>query len=425
MKKLSVLHINKFHYMKGGSEVVYFQTARVLEEHGHESIFFSMHHPENQPCEMSEYFVPYVDFNNLKSKKEIIQGSARILYYFKAKQLISQLLDRHPVDIAHLHNVHHQISPSVLHELKKRDIPIVMTLHDYKMVCTSYNLLVEERPCEVCVRGNYYKAVLHRCVKDSYIKSTLAAAEMYLHHRIFDIYDNVDIFIAPSIFLKEKLIEMGFKKKIIYLPNFIDPEWFSRLSEITSPEREDSKYFVYFGRLTHGKGLITLLEAANLWLQNNSDQSINIKIIGDGVLKEELQALIKETRISNVEFLGFMKGEELFAQIIKSIAVVVPSEWYENNPRAVIESFALSKPVIGSRIAGIPELVNDGVTGLTFETRNSNDLYLKMKRMLEHPDETKKMGNNASAFVKEHLSSERYYKKIMEIYSLAINNKIK
>ena len=226
MKKLAVLHINKFHYLKGGSEVVYFQISHVLEKHGHKSIFFSMHHPENKSCEMSEYFVPYINYNDLKSTKETIQGSVRILYHFKAKKLISRLLDRYHVDIAHLHNIHHQISPSVLHELKKRKIPIVMTLHDYKMVCTSYNLLVEERPCEVCVRGNYYKAILHRCVKDSYFKSMLAAVEMYLHHRIIDIYANVDMFIAPSIFLKNKLVEMGFNKEIIYLPNFIDIEKF-------------------------------------------------------------------------------------------------------------------------------------------------------------------------------------------------------
>lgn len=157
MKKLTVLHVNKFHYLKGGSEVVYFQTANVLAAHGHKNIFFSMQHPENQPSETSDFFVPYIDFNNLENIGISIKGSLRILYYFKAKKLLSKLLDRYNVDIAHLHNVHHQISPSILHVLKKRGIPIVMTLHDYKMVCTSYNLLVEERPCEVCVRGNYYK----------------------------------------------------------------------------------------------------------------------------------------------------------------------------------------------------------------------------------------------------------------------------
>ena len=354
MKKLSILHINKFHYFKGGSEVVYFQTASVIEDHGHNNLFFSMHHPDNQPCATSDYFVPFIDFNDINGLKETVSGAARILYYFNARKLLSKLLEKHHVDIAHLHNVHHQISPSILHELKKRNIPVVMTLHDYKMVCTSYNLLVEERPCEVCVRGNFYKAILHRCVKDSYYKSALAAMEMYLHHTLMDIYDKVDIFISPSIFLKDKLIEMGFKKEIIYLPNFINIERFDQINENLKEEYEPERSFVYFGRLTHGKGLNTLIEAANLLMINNTHDKIYVKIIGEGVLMHELQDLVKDTSIHNVTFLGYLTGDKLYSEIMKSIAVVIPSEWYENNPMAVIEAFALHKPVIGSSIAGIP-----------------------------------------------------------------------
>jgi len=421
MKKLSVLHVNKYHYLKGGSEVVYFQTADVLKKHGHNNIFFSMHHPENQPSETDEFFVPYIDFNNINSIRDYAKGSMRILYYFRAKKLLSELLDKYHVDIVHLHNIHHQISPSILHELKKRRIPSVMTLHDYKMVCTSYNLLVEERPCEVCVRGNYYKAIVHRCVKDSFYKSALAAAEMYLHHRIIDIYDNVDVFISPSLFLKNKLIEMGFKKDIVYLPNFINVEIIDKLSGSMNDGSEDEKSFTYFGRLTHGKGLITLIEAANLWMINDESEKITLKIIGEGVLGEELKELVKSSSISNVTFLGYLKGEKLFSEIKKSIAVVIPSEWYENNPMAVIEAFALSKPVIGARIAGIPELVLDGETGLTFEPRNPRDLYLKMKYMVKHPDKTREMGVKANKYVKDQLNSDRYYQKLIEIYNMAIN----
>jgi glycosyltransferase involved in cell wall biosynthesis len=421
MKKLTILHVNKYHYIKGGSEVVYFQTARVLSDHGHTNLFFSMHHPENQPCETSEYFVPQIDFTDLKGIREVVHGSARILYYRKAKKLLSKLLDRHHVDIAHLHNVHHQISPSILHELKQRGIPVVITLHDYKMVCTSYNLLVEERPCEVCVRGNYYKAILHRCVKDSFLKSTLAALEMYLHHRIMDIYGNARLFIAPSIFLRDKLIEMGFQKNIVYLPNFVDITRFNEINENMKETESDEKTFVYFGRLTQGKGLVTLLEAANLFLQNNNKDKIVVKIIGDGSLNEELREVARLSSISNVRFLGYIKGDRLYHEIKKSVAVVIPSEWYENNPMAVIEAFALSKPVIGSRIAGIPELVKDNYSGLTFHTRDANDLYAKMKFMVENPDKTNEMGKNANLFVRETLDAEKYYKKLMNIYNSVLS----
>ena len=423
MKKLSVLHVNKFHYLKGGSEVVYFQSALVLKNHGHSCLFFSMNYPKNIPCETSDFFVPYIDFNNLKSVKETIQGAARILYYRKSKKLLSKLLDKYHIDIAHLHNTHHQISPSILHEFKKRRIPVVMTLHDYKMVCASYNLLVQERPCEVCVRGNYYKAIIHKCVKDSKYKSILSTIEMYLHHSILDIYDNVNIFISPSSFLKDKLIEMGFNKEIIYLPNFIDMAEFDKFNENIKDVVENEDSIIYFGRLTQGKGLGTLIEAANLWLVNNRNRKIVFKIIGEGPLKEELQEIVREKSISNVKFLEYMKHEQLFTEIKKSTAVVIPSEWYENNPMAVIEAFALGKPVIGSRIAGIPELVKDNYSGITFEPGNASDLYSKIKFIVENPDKAKEMGKNVNLFVRNELNSEKYYQKLLEIYKLAILKK--
>jgi len=421
MKPLTILHVNKFHYLKGGSEVVYFQTAQVLESHGHKSLFFSMHHPDNQPCVTSDFFVPFIDFNKLEGLKENIRGAGRILYSLKSRKLLSNLLDRYKIDIAHLHNIHHQISPSILHEFKKRKIPVIMTLHDYKMVCASYNLLVQERPCEVCVRGNYYKAIIHRCVKDSFYKSVLGASEMYLHHSIIDIYGNVDIFIAPSLFLKNKLIEMGFEKEIVYLPNFIDLSNFDKFTGDTECEKSgEEKSVVYFGRLARGKGLFTLIEAAYRHLKNDKSKDLIVKIIGDGPLKDKLQEMVKASSIDNVRFLGYLKGEQLFNEITKSLAVVIPSEWYENNPMSVIEAFALGKPIIGSRIAGIPELVKDDLTGLTFEPENASDLYEKIVFLKNNPDKAKTLGRNAKLFVKNELNAENYYEKLIEIYNRAI-----
>lgn len=418
MKQLRVLHINKFHYMKGGSEMVYFGTVNALERHGHRSIFFSMHHPENLPCETSEYFMPHVDFNRCDSVISQLKVAGRVLYSLKAKRLLSKLLDRNSVDIAHLHNIHHQISASILHELKKRQIPVVMTLHDYKMVCASYNMLVHERPCEVCARGKYFKAIKYKCVKDSFIKSTLATIEMYLHHKIFNIYDNVDVFISPSVFLKNKLLEMGFGKEIIYLPNFVDIQKFEEFKIDVKDDKWNS--IVYFGRLAPGKGLLTLLEAAKRLSCKNRNNAIEIKLIGDGPMKEELEEKVKAEKINNVRFLGYLKGKELFQEIKKSLAAVLPSEWYENNPISVIEAFALCKPVVGARIAGVPELVKDNETGLTFEPENHADLSLKIEYLKNNPDKAGVMGRNARVFVEQELNTEKYYQKLMEIYRRTI-----
>jgi glycosyltransferase involved in cell wall biosynthesis len=384
-----------------------------------------MYHPENLPCETSDYFVPYVDYNQSINFINQLWLSRRVLYYFKAKQLISKLLDKYQVDIVHLHNIHHQISPSILHVLKKRKIPIIMTLHDYKMVCASYNMLIEERPCEICVRGRHYKAIMHRCLKDSYLKSALATLEMYLHHKILDIYNNVDIFISPSVFLRNKLIEMGFKKEIVYLMNFIDIQRFEEFvkEELEHRRAEEGNSFVYFGRLTQGKGLKTLLEAANLLRQKSKDKKIKVKIIGDGPVKEELQKFARETSIDNVKFLGYLSGKELYQEVKNSIAVLLASEWYENNPMCIIEAFALGKPVIGSRIAGIPEMVKDYETGLTFEPKSASDLCSKMEFMINNSDKTTDMGINARAFVKREMNPEKHYQKLMEIYKQAMAKK--
>lgn len=411
---MKILLINKFHYLRGGSEVVYFGTANLLEHHGHKSLFFSMNHPDNLPCETSNFFMPYVDLVTNNGLVSQFKTAGRILYSFNAKKRLSKLLDKYQVDIAHLHNIHHQISPSILHELKKRKIPVVMTFHDFKMVCASYSMLADGRPCEACSGGKYFNALKNRCVKESKSKSALATLEMFLHHNVLDIYSNVDIFISPSLFLKNKLEEMGFKKDITHLPNFIDIKKFEQIKGDKEDKHNNS--IVYFGRLSSEKGLWTLLKAAK------SLNGIEIKIIGDGPIKNTLEEKVKREGIDNINFLGYMKGEYLYKEIVKSKTVVMPSEWYENNPMSVIEAFALSKPVIGSRIGGIPELVRDNETGFTFESGNAEDLSEKIKELLGNTSLLRKMGENARRFVETELNPEKHYQRLMEIYQMAMNS---
>ncbi len=400
--------------MRGGSESVYFGTSKLLEAHGHKSLFFSMHHQENSPCEISKYFVPYIDLNmNSNGIMGQLRTAGRIIYCIDAKKRLSKLLDQYPVDVAHLHNIHHQISPSILHEFRKRNIPVVMTLHDYKMVCASYSMLVNERPCEACSGERYFEVVKKRCVKDSLAKSIIASLEMYLHHKIFDIYDNIDIFISPSMFLKCKLEEMGFRKEIVYLPNFIDMKKFEQFKEVKTTDNS----IVYFGRLSFEKGLWTLLEAVKIL---NAKVRIKVKIIGDGAIRGELEGRVKDDGIDNVRFLGYLKGERLYSEIRKSLAVVLPSEWYENNPISAMEAFALKKPLIGSRIGGIPELVKNGETGYTFEPGNAEDLSEKIKKLLLDDALRIKMGHNARRFVETKLNPEKHYNGLMIIYQQAM-----
>lgn len=405
---MKVLLVNKFLFPKGGDAICTLATGELLKTRGHESIFWGMDHPLNPGYPYANLFVDNLDLNNSGGVKKQYDITLKLLYSFEAKKKIEELIKNvgNP-DIVHLHNFAHQISPSVLHVFKRYKIPVVMTMHDYKLTCASYTLMDHGHICETCKAGKYYQCFLKGCVKNSKTKSLINTIEMYLHHKILHIYNLVDIFISPSRFLKAKSEEMGFKGKIVYLPNFVNLEDYV-------PQYGPTEYsVVYFGRLSKEKGLFTLIEAMR-------GLDLKLKIIGEGPLKDNLELKITSDNLENVILLGYKTGEELKNAVRKSIAVIVPSEWYENNPRSVIEAFALGKPVLGAKIGGVPELVRDNETGLTFEPGNIKDLRLKILSVLADQNKVVSMGKNARVAVESEFNKEKHYNKLMDIYNTAI-----
>jgi len=363
----------------------------------------------NLSSKYENYFVSSVDYKKTGFKNRV-NISFKLLYSFEAKRKMRQLLIDEKPDIAHLHNIHHQISPSILPVLKEFKIPVIMTLHDYKMCCASYLMIANGSICEACKNGKYYQCLLKKCVKDSRSKSLLNTMEMYLHHNILKIYDLVDIFISPSKFQKAKLEEMGFNKKIIHLSNFV------KIEDFVPIYNWEGRSISYFGRLSEEKGIGTLINAVK-------GLDVKLKLFGDGPIKNDFLSRIKNERLANIDLLGYKTGEELKKEIKKSMFFVIPSECYENNPRSVIESFALGKPVVGSRIGGIPELVKDNETGLTFEPGNSEDLRKKIEYLVNNPNKVIEMGKNARAFAERELNAEIHHNKLMKIYEKAIEFK--
>ncbi len=402
---------SKFHYPYGGTETLMLSLAKLLETHGHKVVFFSMQHPENLLSEYSNYFVPYMDLSNSVRFVKQVKIARRILYSWEARKRLARLLDRYPVDVAHLHSIHHQISPSILSELKKRHIPIIMTLHDYKMICPSYNMLYRGKTCELCKGKRFYNCVKTKCHKNSFSKSLLVTLESYLHHNILNSYRDIKYFVCPSKFIMQKMQDMGLKGNFIYLPNFV------RIKNFKPQYDWIGNSIVYFGRLAEMKGLFTLVEAMK------DIKNVFLKIIGEGPIKESLQSKVKSEKLNNIHFIEYKVGEELKDEIRKSMFVVVPSELYENNPMSIIEAFALGKPVIGSRIGGIPEMVKDRETGYLFEPGNPNDLSAKIRYLLNNPDIIAKMGRNARTFAERELNPEKHYQKLMEIYKQAMAKK--
>ncbi|MBF0329899.1 MAG: glycosyltransferase family 4 protein [Nitrospirae bacterium] len=404
---MKILLINKSLYPKGGDAVSTLTTGVLLVSKGHHVNYWGMNHPLNPDYPFKNYFVENVDYHALNSYKKKMMMAVNLLYSFKAKRKLEKLFKEFKPDIVHLNNFAHQISPSILHVLKKYDIPSVMTMRDYKLVCAPYNMLLNGKPCEKCKDGKYYQCLINKCVQNSFSKSLLNTMEMYFHHNILHLYDLIDTYISPSIFLKAKCEEMGLKKQIEYLPNFVN------LTEFTPQYKEEENTIVYFGRLSNEKGLVTLIEAM---------KGINatLRLIGDGPSRNDLEAMVRSEKNNNVEFLGFKTGDELKGLIRQSMFVVLPSEWYENNPRTIIEAFALGKPAIGARIGGIPELVKDNETGLTFEPGNADDLAEKIGILLRDDELRIRMGKNARDFAERELNTEKHYQRLMELYNMAI-----
>ncbi len=279
-------------------------------------------------------------------------------------------------------------------------------MHDYKLVCPAYSLLSNGKLCERCMHKRYWWCLLKKCTKGSYVKSLVNVVEMYLHHRILRIYASIDIFISPSVFLKDMVRKMKFSGEIQYLPNFINLE---NYEPNYAPEQGT---LVYFGRLSREKGIFTLLQAVQ-------GLKVRLKIIGDGPLREELQRKAEAERLDNIYFLGYKQGQELRNEIKTAMAVIFPSECYENNPLSVLEAFALGKPVIGSRIGGIPELVKEGETGFTFAPGEVEDLREKIRRFQAQPELSADLGRRARSFAEDRFHPERHYHDLLEIYRRA------
>lgn len=405
---MKVLQINKFFYHESGVTRYLFSVRQLLAQAGHKPMEFSMKHPKNVSSPYAPYFSDYVDYNNPGGLLAKMKIGLRLTYSFNAKRQLKKLILAEKPDIAHLHVIYHQLSPSILGVLKKYNIPIVQTLHDYKQICPNYLLYVNEQVCERCKKHKYYHSLIHRCIKKSFIRSLNGMAEAYLHWFLKS-YSKIDLYIAPSRFIEKKYGEFGVpQKKIKYLPHFLDLKEYDLASKT-------GDYLVYFGRLAKEKGINLLLKALA-----KADPNIPLKIIGEGPEKENVKKSIKELKLKNVELVGFKTGQELKKLITNSLAVVVPSLWYENAPFSVYESMALGKAVIGSDLGGIPELVEDQATGWLFKAGSVDDLASKIKIAANSPAKAEKFGQKAKEIAQEKFSALEHLKKLFAIYQKLI-----
>ncbi|MFH1143636.1 MAG: glycosyltransferase family 4 protein [Candidatus Eisenbacteria bacterium] len=402
---MRILQANKFHYVKGGAERYYLDLSHRLAGRGHEVIPFAMADARNEATPYSAYFVHGVDYRRRMAPWRGARAAQRAIYSFETIRKINALARRARPEIAHLHNIYHQISPSLIIALDRLGIPMVQTLHDYKLICPGYLLMAHGRACECCTEGKYWNAVTNRCLLDSRSASLVGWMEWRLHEWLRT-HARIARFLCPSRFLLEKIASRGIPRdKLVHFPYFLPLDEYR-------PSFERSDYFVYVGRLSREKGIATLLAA----LRERGASTMTCRILGEGPLEPELRQQAAAWGLRNVEFSGYLQGEALHRAIREAAFTVVPSEWYENLPFSVIESFALGTPVVGSRIGGIPEMVKDEQTGLTFPHGDASALAQALAWMEEHPAEVIEMGRQARRFDEENYGPEPHLDRLEGLY---------
>ncbi|HTK05153.1 MAG TPA: glycosyltransferase family 4 protein [Candidatus Eisenbacteria bacterium] len=403
---MKILFANKYYFLKGGAERYMFELRALLTKHWHTVVPFAMDDRRNMPTEWKRYFVSNVETENVSFSLGGLKTAGRMLYSFEARRKFAKLLDAAKPDLVHVHNIYHQISPSILPAAKKRGLPVVMTVHDYKLIAPNYSLFHDGAICERTKPDRWWEAVKHRCIKGSKAASMLTAFEMALHRRLGLYLDNIDAIVAPSRFVQALLVEYGIDAaKIMHVPHFIDAT--------TWTPRYEGSYALYVGRLSEEKGVDVLIRAAA------KRKDLPLRIVGTGPAEAALKALAAELGATNVMFLGFQGGDALRQAYAGARFIVVPSVWYEVFGLIVLEAYAAGKPVVASQIGGLAELVIEGETGLAASAGNVDELAEKIAALWDSPLLCAEMGRAGRAWVEEEFAPELHYSRIMQAYEKA------
>lgn len=386
---MRIIMINKYLYLKGGAEKYMFDLADTLINDGHSVVFFG--------TEDSKNLDKYKLFTVKNFENHLMTNPLKLIYNKESRKQLNTLIDNFNPDLIHLNNFNYQLTPSILYAIKKdHNIKLLQTVHDPQMVCPNHRLYIEEKNlnCMKCVEGSFVNCTINKCIGNSFFKSLIGTIESSHYHKK-SIYKYIDMFIFPSEFMKNtilKRIDIAPERSTV-LQNF------SSFKKMYTANKED--YIIYFGRLSKEKGLNLLIEAL--------PQNIKLIIVGKGVLEDEIP------EINNIEYLGFKSGDSLRTLISNALFSVYPSIWYENNPLSVVESISLGTPVVASKIGGIPEIIEDGITGLLFEPNNPKDLENKINYLYNNIDVLNNMIKNCQKMRFNDIDT--YKSTILKIYN--------
>ncbi len=413
---MKIALVNYRYFVSGGPERYYFNIKEILEREGHEVIPFSIKGSQNLPCAYDKYFLESVDdeayfAQTKKTPATVLKSFTRMFYSCEAKRKFTQLLRDTKPDIVYIMQYHNKISPSIIYAARKMGIPVVHRISDFQYMCPNA-LFYNDRTgvCEDCLHGKRMSCVRNRCVMGSAVYSAIKAAAKAFHDML-GVSRKIDAFVVPSSFTLGKLAEYGIpKERLHHIPTFFN------IKEST-PQVSYGDYFLYVGRIEKQKGLMTMIKAF-------ADTPHKLKIIGfsnDGY-EDELKAWL-EGKDHNVEFLGRKNFDQIAPYLAECRATIVPSEWYDNFPNAILESFAYSKAVIATDFGSLPELVKDNTTGLTFKYADEDDLREKINYLSSNNNEAARMGGQAHDALLKYYSPQVHYKSLMNVLTPLINSK--
>jgi glycosyltransferase involved in cell wall biosynthesis len=388
---MKILLCHNFYRTFGGEDSAVIALKQTLQSKGVSVIFYSRDNKETSRYGLAQklFLFPNIFFS-LRTYRDI-------------KKIATECKP----DVAHIHNIFPLISPSIYSALKRAKVPIVQTIHNFRFLCPNGRFYSKGRICERCKNGNYIYAIVRKCYRSSYILSFLYAASIWLHRILGTFSKKVDKAICLSNFTASKLTERLFRpEKTVVISNFLKTDFAS--------DCRLEKYAVFMGRLSEEKGLFTLIRAFE------GTEKFGLKIIGDGPMEEKLKEYVRRREISNVELLGFVEGGKRFEILKKSMFSIVPSEWYENQPMAVLEAFAFGVPVIASKVGALEEMVEDGKNGLLFQMGNSNDLKDKIKHFIDNTGKRTRCSEYARHCAETKYSAETNYLKLLKIYKEVI-----
>jgi glycosyltransferase involved in cell wall biosynthesis len=397
------LYCNKYNYRFSGTEAYLFELMDLMRAQGHEVALFSMTDGRGEPTPYDRHFVPHIDFKAKAGWWQKAQRAGHAIYSTDARRRMRAMIADFRPDVAHVRNIYHHLSPSILWELKAQRIPVLYHLNDFKILCPSYNLVSQGEACEACKGGSFRHVVTSKCYPGLAAR-ILLAAEAYVHRCVGTYRHCVDLFLAPSQFVRDKFLEHGWDSdKFEVLPHF------QKLHTLPAAPGDGSP-LLYFGRLSAEKGIDDLLRSMQ------KVPHMNLVIAGDGPQRRELQELAATLRLTNVKFVGHVGGAERDLLIAQSRFTVLPSHAYETLGKTILESYAEGRPVVASDLGSRRELVHEGETGFLYRVGDVDQLARVIGSLGSRPDLAAKMGRAGWETVRERHTPQGHYEKLLSLY---------